>query len=273
MKKIFKDFFCKNLFLLSLFPFYDAYKAYEQKNYEITQDILEKEQIDKPNDRLINYNLGTTYYKQKNYDLAKESFQRAAASSFGKDNNILEKSYFNLGNAFYQKTLSILPPDWEKQEKIDPEILKSAINEIKQSIEKYDQIVKANEQNEKAKTNKKAAEEILKKLQKQQQDQKNQKDDKKDKDKQKDEQDKKDDQQKQDQQNKDKEKKDNKQEQDQKQQDQQQPKQEQKQSFEKRRAQAALSKLEQNEKKLQKKLFKQKVKSQKKPDNKYQRPW
>jgi len=267
-----KKIFCKNLFLLSFFPFYNAHKAYEQKNYEITQDVLEKKQVEQPNDPTINYNLGNTYYKQKNYDLAKESFQRAATHSFGKDTDILEKSYFNLGNSFYQKTLSILPEDWEKQKDIDPELLKSAINEIKQSIEKYDKIIKTNDQNERAPANKKKAEELLKKLQKQQQQQQNQ-DKKDDQQQQKQQQQKKDQQDKQNQDKKDDQQKDDKQ--NQQQQEKQEPKQapKQKQSISERKAQATLKKLEQKEKDLQKKLFKQKVKKQDKPNNKYQKPW
>lgn len=238
----------------SIFPTYNAYKAYREKEFDKTQSILEKQQVDNPNDPLINYNLGTTYYKQKQYDEAKENFFRSAQYAFGKDNLLLEKSYFNLGNCFYKNTLAMLPESWEKGE-LDKTIVEPAVKEIKQAIEKYKHILQLKPKHKKAKNNTKAAEEILQKLMKQQQ-KKNQKkqDDKKQDPKQNNEQ-----------QNK--------------QQAQKQPQKKQGQKklqvfdLEKRKIKNLLAKLEQEEKKLQKKLFKQKIKNKKPAKNQYQKPW
>lgn len=237
---VFIPLFNISLFASTMFPNYKAHSAYQQKDFNKAKKILEKEQVENPNDPLINFNLGTIYYKQKNYDLAKESFQRAATHAFANNKELLEKSYFNLGNSFYQKALSLLPPDWEKKvkadskEKIDDQVLQQAITAAKNSIEKYENTLKTNSENQNATDNKKAAEELLKKLMQKQQQQQNQQQDKKDQDKKQDQQQKQDqknqDQQNQQQQKKDQENQDKKQNQQQqkdqkekeKQQDQQQ---------------------------------------------------
>jgi hypothetical protein len=244
---------------LPWFPSQSAKKAYDTKDFAKAQEILEKKQVDDPLNPLINYNLGTVYYKQKDYDAAKESFSRAATHFFGKDKNLHEKSLFNLGNSFYKKTLSILPEGWEKEKELDEKIKKEAISEITQSIEAYKKALSINSENEKTKTNKKAAEEILKKLQKKQGQNKQDKKQQDKKNKKKD----------QDKQKQDKQKK-NDQKQQQKQQKQKQPKPI---SMEQRKVQATLSKLDEHEKKIQKKLLRRKVKKDAKPKNNYQKPW
>lgn len=317
-----------NILPESLFPSHHAHKAYQEKNYAKAQQILEKKQVETPNDPLLNYNLGTTYYKQKKYQPALESFRRSATHAFGKNNTIVEQARFNSGNCLYNQTLEILGSNWEK-EKPDAQTLQKAVTKIKQAIESYNKTLTINKENEKAQTNKKIAEELLKKLQQQQQQQKKddknkdkekdkekEKQDKKDKDEQQkqdkqqqDKQDKKDQQQKQDKQQQDKQKekqeedkqkqqqqqqKDEQKQQDKEQQQQQQDKQDKKdeeqqqqqqqaqqgdkknpqeQTLEQRRMTAVLNNLEQQEKDLQKKLFKQKVDMQVQPDNKFQKPW
>lgn len=261
------------------FPYKKAHNAYNKKDFETAKSILEKEQVEKPNDPLINYNLGTVYYKQKDYPMAKLNFQRAATHAFSSNKSLLKKSYFNLGNSFYQNTLSMLPDDWEKDDtNLPDEIRKQAIEEVKQSIEKYKQILSVDKKNKRSETNKKRAEELLAKLEKKQnknQNNKNKNDKKENKDKQNDQkkqnknqeqnkddkQDKKQDQQKQQNKNNEKE---------QQQQKQQQP---QHQDFKQRKMQAMLKELEEDEKKLQKKLLAQKVKNTKQAKNDYQKPW
>lgn len=163
------------------FPERTAYSAYQKKDYETAKNILQNEQVEKPNDPLTNYNLGTIYYKENNLDAAKESFQRAATHAFPNKKEILEKSYFNLGNCFYKSAVSTLPENWEKEtEKLDEKIKNQAIQELQQAIEKYTNALKQNKDNKQAKTNKKITEEILQKLQKKQtQNQQDKKDEKK----------------------------------------------------------------------------------------------
>lgn len=265
-----------NLLPESIFPSYHAHKAYNQKNYTKTQNILEKKQVDSPNDPLINYNLGTTYFKQKKYEAALQSFERAAKHAFGKNNEIVEKARFNAGNCLYRQTLKTLGPNWEK-EKPDKAIAAKAIESITKSIDAYKKTLLIDPASKQAQANKKIAEELLKKLQEQKQDKKDKdKKDKDKKDKDKKDQDKQDqDKQKQKQDNKEKDK--DKKDQDKQEQDKQEtqsvdtePKEE---DLEKRRMASLLKQLEQKEKELQKKLFKQKVDVQIKPNNQFQKPW
>ena len=246
--------------------------------------MLEREQVEKPNNPLVNYNLGATYYKQGKYDRAKKNFTRAATHAFGQDKQLLEKSRFNLGNCFYKKTLEVLPENWEKQQ-IDPTIRKQAVHEVQQAIEQYKNTLALNTTSERATTNKKAAEELLAKLTNQQQKQNKQKqdkqdqkkDDKKQQDQKKQKQDKpKQDQQKQQDQKQEQEKQNQEQQQNQQQQDKQETKldkRDKKESMESRRARMLLKQLQDQEKKLQKQLLKQKVKRIAKPKNSYQKPW
>jgi hypothetical protein len=255
------------------FPSYSAHKAYQQKDFDQAQEILEQKQVEAPNNPLINYNLGTIYYKKGDIAASKESFARAATHAFSSNKNILAKSRFNLGNCFYKKTLELLPHGWEeKPENISDDIRKQAIKEIKQSIEQYKNSLKIEKNNERTKTNQKAAEEILKKLEKNKNKNKNKQNKKNNKDKKN--QDKKENknQNKKDQNKKEKEN-ENKDREKQKEQKKQKPKENRKQNLDKRRTEAVLAKLEQNEKNLQKKLFKQKAKADGKPKNKYQKPW
>jgi hypothetical protein len=247
-------------------PSYNAFKAYQKKDFSGAQKILEQKQIDTPLDPLINYNLGTAYYKQKKHEAAKQSFLRASQHSFGKNKNLHNKATFNLGNALYKNTLDMLPENWEK-EKLDDEMRKQAIAEVTQSIESYKNI--QDKDDERIKTNQKAAEELLKKLQ---QNKQQQKQDKKDQKK-----DKKQDKQNQDKQQKPQDKDQKKQNQDKqpdkkKQQPQQKP-QQKKKTMEQRKREVLLSKLDEQEKKAQKARLKQKSKKQAKPQNKFQKRW
>ena len=253
-------------FAKTWFPHKKANAAYHTGDFATAREILEKEQVEKPNDPLINYNLGTIYYKQKEYQFAKESFQRAATHAFSNNKSLLEKSYFNLGNSFYKNTLEMLPEGWEKDDKNLPEETKNkAIAEVQEAIEKYKNALNLNKDNKRTQTNKKKAEELLSKLQKKQNKNNQNKQDKKDKkDKDKQNKDKKDKQDKQDNKKQNDKQKPNK---------QKQKKEKQPQNLQERRAEAVLKKLQEDEKKLQKQLFAQKVKNTKQAKNKYQKPW
>jgi hypothetical protein len=213
---------------------YKASNAYVKKDYNRVREILEKEQIDNPNDAHLNYNLGTVYYKLNQLEKAKFSFDRAVNNCSSKKNQLKEISLFNLGNSLYKNCLQILPPDWEKND-LEQQLLDAAIKEVQGAVERYKNVLTLNKDNNKAKVNLKKAEELLKKLQdkKQKQQQQNEH-----QDKQKDQQQDKQKQDQQQQQNKDQQsqqdKQQSQQDKSQKNQDQQgQGKQDQKESAEK----------------------------------------
>lgn len=150
------------------FPDRKAHQAYLQKDYLGAKDILQNEQAEKPDDPIINFNLGTVYYKEHNYEAAKDSFLRTITGAAGNP-HLLEKAHFNLGNTLYQNALASLPENWEKEiDKLDEKIKNQAITTLKSAIEKYTLALKQNKANERTNANKAIVEKTLAKLEKRQ---------------------------------------------------------------------------------------------------------
>lgn len=148
---------------------YNAFKDYSKGKYKEAEEKLKMEQVNSPFNPVINYNLGVVQYREGKFNDAKESFLRSEKAT---NKLTSKKSTFNLGNCLYKNTLSLLGSGWEKK-KLEDKVLESAINEVKQSIEKYKQIASDEKRIE---VNLKHAEELLKKLTEKQQDSKNQPD-------------------------------------------------------------------------------------------------
>ncbi len=187
--------------LLLLSPFIHAFNLftdYAKLTPEQSIERLQVEQADHPHDPQINYNLGVAQYRAGKFQQAAGNFERTL-EHVG-DNTILKtQTLFNHGNSRYKNVITQLPPRWEDEKTtIEPQKLEEHIAQIKQAIEDYKKVMTLDGQNQRAETNKKSAEELLKKLeQKKQQQQDKKQDDKKDE---KDQQDKQDKQEKQDQQ-------------------------------------------------------------------------
>ena len=279
----------------SWFPQYHAHNAFELKNYDTAQELLEKEQVEHPNDPEINYNLGNIYYKKKDYDKAQESFGRAAWNSTKDQLSLKEQSLFNGANSYYKNALDYLGPDWEKKEQIPQPELAKAQELATQAIEKYKKALVVTPINKRTQTNLKAAEQLIAQLEKKQMQQQQQKQEQKEQDK----QDKKEqgqEQQAQKQQGKegdeqegmkkeageegDQEKQESgessKDEKEQQAAQMPQAKEQQEQaqeSMKKKGVQVLLDSLQADENKLQKMLVMQKTKVNQKPTNSYQKPW
>lgn len=156
---------------------------------------LEEKLVNRPKDPEVNYNLGVAYYKEKKLNDAIQCFKRAF--DYGTDTEIKKRSSFNAGNGLYQSVLAGLPHNWEKKEtSIDPQLLAQSTMMAKDTVEQYTKTLSIDPVDVKAKTNKKKAEELLKKLQDKQQQKPQEKQDKQNK---QDKQDKKDQQQQGDQ--------------------------------------------------------------------------
>jgi len=189
------------LLLLSLLPVSarasvsTATQAYNNGNFDKAaqdyEDVLKK----KPDDRTVNYNLGSSYYKQGKFDEAQKHFLNSLTDE---DPAIREKSLYNLGNAAYRQ------------------------NKLEEAISYYDKALQMNPDNQKAKLNR---EFVAKKLEEQKQQQDQQQQDQQQQDQQQQDQQQQD-QQQQDQQQQDQQQQDQ-QQQDQQQQDQQQQDQQQ----------------------------------------------
>jgi len=196
---------------------WSLFNNYEKNKPQENIELLHKQQVDRPYDPEVNYNLGVALYNNKNFQDAQANFARALEHAG--DHEILKKqAIFNLGNSCYKTALSMLPKNWQKKDStIGPETLDKAFAQVQEAVKQYKSLLDINPEDIPAQTNEKKAQEIIKKIQKKkhEQEQKKQddkKDDKKQEDKQNDKkddkkQDKKDDKKKED-------KKDDKQKQD-----------------------------------------------------------
>ena len=204
-------------------------KLYEQQKYKEAADDYAKAVSKDPNNTSGLFNLGNSLYQQKKFDESRKVMTQTATLS--KDKTGKSAANYNIGNTYMSQQ------KWE-----------DAVNAYKQTL-------RNNPQDIDAKYNLSYAEQMMKKQQQQDKDKNKQdkqnKDQKKDKDKQN--QDKKDDKNKDKQDNKDQkndqDKKDDK--------DQQQP-QEQPSKLSKQQADQLLDALQQEEKKLQDKMKKEK---------------
>jgi len=203
-------------------------KFYEEKKYKDAQDAYQKSLAKDPNYAPGLFNLGNSLYQQKQYDSSRKIMANTA--KLAKDNGSRAAANYNVGNSYMAER------KWE-----------DAANAYKQTL-------RNNPQDADAKYNLSYAEQMMK--QQQNKDQKNKKDQKKD--------DKKQDQKKQDQKKDDKDKKDkqdkgqgdkDKDNKDKK--DDQQP-QGQPSKLSQQQADQLLNALQQEEKKLQDKMKKEK---------------
>jgi Ca-activated chloride channel family protein len=183
-----KRLVCIVIFFSCITPCYsgifDWFSPAKQKS-KVEQ--LEEKLVDYPQDPEINYNLGVAYYKDKKLNDAIQCFKRAF--DYGTDLEIKKRSSFNAGNGLYQSVVAGLPYNWEKKEtKVDPQLLVQSIMMAKDAIEQYKKTLSIDPVDIKAKTNKKKAEELLKKLQDKQEQKPQDKQDKKDNQQNKDQQ-------------------------------------------------------------------------------------
>jgi Ca-activated chloride channel homolog len=205
-------------------------EKYKDKKFA-DAEVNFKKGLDKAPDNFItNFNLGDAYYQQKRYDEALKSYN--AALSQAKTKNEKAHVYHNIGNS----------------------LLKSS--KLKESIEAYKNSLKLNPNDEETKYNLSYALNMLKNQQKQNQNKNQQNKDQNKNQKQNKDQNK--DQKNKDQQNKQDRQNQNKQKNQTAQQDA--TKQKQQNKISKQEAERILQALKNNEKKLQKKLRKQKGK-------------
>jgi hypothetical protein len=172
--------FCLALLMntqLDAFSFFGSSKLTPEQKIE----QLQRQQIDAPLDPEINYNLGVALYRVGRFDEAKTHFARTLAHA-RKGSKLATQTFFNKANAGLKNSLSILPPQWEKQGTIEPQILETALANITEAIGDYQSFLVQKPNHTNAQANKKYTEGIKKKLEKkkQEQQQKQQEKDQKD---------------------------------------------------------------------------------------------
>ena len=215
-------------------------KAYHAKKYKDSEILYRKALAEKNNNFKATFNLGDALFRAKKWDEASEKFEDIAQTA--KDKNIKAKAFHNLGNTYLQKYQNAKPEEKSKY--------------LQKSLEAYKNALRNNPKDEKTRYNLAYTQHLIKKQQqKQKQNKKNNKN-KKDKknDKKNNKKDKKD-KQKQDKNNQNKKKQNKKQQQ----QKQQQPKPKR---ISKKDAEKMLNAINNDEKKLQKKMKMKKVKGQ-----------
>ncbi len=106
---------------------------------------------------IVQYDLGTTFYKKGNYDQSIEHLQKSFSD---KNKETSVRSYYNLGNALYKKGSSL------ENEKIE-----EAINFLQKSIESYDKTLKLNPKDKDAQYNHEYVQKELERLKKKKEEQ------------------------------------------------------------------------------------------------------
>lgn len=156
-----------------------ANELYKDGQYDASVEKYKEALKNDPESDIINFNLGTAYFKQGVYDKAIEHLQKSVLTD---DDMLREQAFYNLGDAFYRAGEKFLEQDLNK-----------TIDLYKRSVAEYEKALRINKEDQDAQFNyefvKKRLEELKKKQQEQQQNQKDQKNDqKKNKDKNQDQQ-------------------------------------------------------------------------------------
>ncbi|MGL1933779.1 MAG: tetratricopeptide repeat protein [Fibrobacterales bacterium] len=112
----------------------NANKAYDEGEYQEAIQLYLQAQVDMPESQILDYNIGTSFYRLKKYDKANESLRKAA---LGEDSVIARNAYYNMGNTAYREGNQ----QQEPKAKIDK--YKEAIASLKKSLEEDDSYEKA----------------------------------------------------------------------------------------------------------------------------------
>lgn len=163
-----------------------ANDAYQQGDYPNAIEKYQQAIAQKPENDIINFDLGTAYYKNKDYIKSLKHLQKALLTE---DAALQQKTHYNLGNAYYRHGITA------EDQNID-----TAISRLENALDHLKTAVQMDAQDADAKANKEFVEQELKRLrekkrqqqqqqkQKQKQDQRQQQDQQKqnDQDKQQD---------------------------------------------------------------------------------------
>jgi len=100
----------------------EANDRYKQGDFEEAQRLLEDAEREKPGDPVVNYNLGSVYHQEGDYDQASDSYLNAA---FADDSITRAHAQYNIGNTefrrgdyekaidAYKKSLALEPDDYD----------------------------------------------------------------------------------------------------------------------------------------------------------------
>ena len=135
---------------------------YEQGNYVASEKKFQEALEKLPESDIVNFNLGTVLYKEKEYGEAVDYFQKVFLSE---DDQLRLKAYYNSGNALYKMGIS--------QEQKNSATL--AIPPIEKSLKQYERALEIDENDEDTKHNYMFVQKELIRLQQKQQQKQQQK--------------------------------------------------------------------------------------------------
>ena len=124
------------------------------KKGQIEESVKKYEEALKkaPESPMINYNLGTAYYKKKDYEKAVEHLEKCLLTD---DKDLKGKAYYNLGNAYYQMGMTL--------KNQNPDLAAVLLEKAKTS---YEEAAKLNPDDKDTKNNLAQAQKQLEKLEK-----------------------------------------------------------------------------------------------------------
>lgn len=134
--------------------------AFQRGDYLQAAEYYNNQLEQNPDDPVLNYNAGTTAYKNNMFGEAVDAFSKALKSD---DVNLQKMAYYNRGNSYYQKGAEMAQAD--KQ---------GAQNEWQQAISSLDSALELDPDNEIIRENKTLIEKKLEELKKQQEQEKQQ---------------------------------------------------------------------------------------------------
>ena len=76
-----------------------ANEKYEQSDFEEAQKLLERAREEKPGDPIVNYNLGSVYHQQGDYEQASDSYMGAMTAQ---DTTTKAYAHYNIGNTEFR---------------------------------------------------------------------------------------------------------------------------------------------------------------------------
>ncbi|MFH1504136.1 MAG: tetratricopeptide repeat protein [Candidatus Omnitrophota bacterium] len=133
-------------------------KLYKQEEFEQALKEYEKAREALPESDIVNFDLGTAYYKKGKFPEAIDSFAKSLATE---DVTLETKTNYNIGNAKYKQA-----------EQIEDSNLEGAISLLKESLDYYQMAAELDKEDDDAKANyefvQKKIEELEAKLQQQQ---------------------------------------------------------------------------------------------------------
>lgn len=135
----------------------EGVRAYSKNQYDSSLHLFEKALEERPEEKIINFNLGNSFHQRGNYDQALAFYENAATAS---DSLLAAESFYNIGNTHYRS------------------------GQLEKAIEAYKKSLEYNSADEDAKFNLELAMKKLEEQKQQQQKQQQQNQDQDEKDKQ-----------------------------------------------------------------------------------------